>query len=266
MQRVFVPLLLLLFCVIFITCKKEYSYEGGGSPPPPSPLPPPAGPVTNSIFTLTGAPSDCQNFIPRGNYISDKALASSNSIDVHVNVTAIGNYTLTTDTIDGIWFSASGTFINTGDQIITLAGNGTPEFARNLLFTLRTANSACTFKLTVVNDEPLAIYVLESGPGNPNSCLQTISGNYHANMALSNSNSITIRVYVIYRGNFTIATNVVNGMIFSSTGRFTTIGSQDVILYGNGIPLSRGTYTLIPEIVGPHPLGGETCGVSITVN
>ena len=258
----FITSLLLLSCIVlFITCKKEYSYEGGGSPPPPPP-----GPVANGSFTLVGAPNDCQNFLTHGEYISGMPLINSHSVDVLVNVTAIGNYTLTTDTLDGIWFSGSGTFTGTGNQTITLAGNGIPEFARNLIFTVLGVGSTCTFKVTIANAGPLAIYVLESGFGNPSPCIQTISGTYNANTPLSNSNTVSVRVYVVYLGNFTIATNTVNGMTFSYTGRFTTIGAQDVILSGVGTPVSRGTYTLTPEIIGPHPLGGEACAFFIMVN
>ena len=257
----FITSLVLLSCfILFITCKKEYSYEGGGSPQPPP------GPVGNGSFTLVGSPNDCQNFIAKGNYIANTRLVRSNTVDIHVNVTAIGIYKLTTDTLDGIWFSASGTFTNTGDQTITLAGNGIPEFARNIIFTLLTGNSTCRFKVTVTNSEPLAIYVLESFFGNPNPCNHTIAGTYTSNTPLTNSNTISVRVYVTYAGNFTITTYPVNGMTFSYTGNFTTPGIQDVILYGTGTPVSRGIYTLTPEIVGPHPLGGQACAVSITVN
>jgi hypothetical protein len=257
----FITSLLLLSCFIFfVTCKKEYSYEGGGSPPPPP------GPVGNGTFTLAGSPNDCQNFIARGNYIANTRLVSSNTVDIHVNVIVAGNYTLTTDTLDGIWFSGSGTFTNTGDQTITLAGNGIAEFARNLIFTLLTGSSTCTFKVIVTNSEPLAIYVLESFFGNPNPCNHTIAGTYTSNTPLSISNTVSVRVYVTYRGNFTIATNTINGMMFSYSGIFTTNGFQDVILYGSGTPVSRGTFTLTPEIVGPHPLGGQACAVFITVN
>jgi hypothetical protein len=55
-------------------------------------------------------------------------------------------------------------------------------------------------------------------------------------------------------------------MMFSYTGVFSTTGSMDVILYGSGTPLTRGNFTFIPEIVGPHPLGGEACAFFIPVN
>jgi len=263
----FITSLLLLSCsIFFITCKKEYSYEGSGSPSLSPPPPPPPGPVAKASFTLVGAPNNCQNFLPHGVYAPGKPLESSHSVDIFVNVTAIGNYTLTTDTLDGIWFSASGTFTGTGNQTITLAGNGTPEFARNLLFTVLGVGSTCTFKITVANAGTLAVYVLDSGFGNPNPCFYTVSGTYSANSPLSSSNTVSVRVYVVHPDNFTISTNIVNGMIFSYTGRFTTIAAQDVILYGSGTPVNRGTYTFTSEIVGPHPIGGEACAFSITVN
>jgi hypothetical protein len=260
----FITSLLLLSCFIFfITCKKEYSYEGGGSStltPPPPPI------VGNASFTLTGAPNNCYDADVNGIYISGVRLSSANTVDINVNVTVIGNYSITTDTINGVWFSRSGTFTNTGNQIITLYGNGIPGFARNLIFTPLTGNSSCNFKVTIRDAEPLAVYVLESGSGNPNPCIETISGTYTTGNPLSNSNMVSIRVYVANKGNFTIATNTVNGMTFSYTGVFSTTGSMDVILYGSGTPLTRGNFTFIPEIVGPHPLGGQACAFFIQVN
>ena len=257
----FVTSFLLGFCLVFfITCKKEYSYEGSGSPP----LVP--TPVGNASFTLNGTPNNCQDPNVNGTYVSRVPLHSLNTVEIKVNVTVIGNYSLTTDTINGIWFSKTGTFTSTGNQIITLNANGTPEFAKNIIFTLLTRSSSCTFKLTIANPEPLAVYVLESGTGNPNPCIATISGTYTTGIPLNNSNTVSVRVHVVTHGNFTIATNTVNGMTFSYTGNFTSIGSQDVILEGSGTPVARGKYTLIPEIVGPHPIGGESCAFFITVN
>jgi hypothetical protein len=90
-------------------------------------------------------------------------------------------------------------------------------------------------------------------------------GNYSSNVALSNSNTVSIHVSVIALGNFTIATSTINGMMFSYTGTFTTLGAQIVALKGSGTPESPGTYSFIPQIVGPAPLGGQYCGFNVDV-
>ena len=113
----------------------------------------------------------------------------------------------------------------------------------------------------------MAVYVLESLPGNPNPCAPySVAGIYTTNVPLSNANKVTIRVFVSSPGNFTIATNKLEGMMFYYSGSFITPGSQDIILYGSGTPALGGIYTFMPEIVGPHPLGGQICAFNVTVN
>jgi hypothetical protein len=219
-----------------------------------------------AAYTLVGAPNTCQAFTTKGVYIAGTILNVANTVDVSVNVSSKGVYTLSTDTIDGISFSSTGTFTNTGIQTVTLSGNGTPVVPRNLTFTPQTGTSSCTFPLTVSNPEPLATYVLESGFGTPNPCTFTVQGSYTNNTALSSSNVVIIKTYVTVPGNFTIASDVVNGMMFSYTGTFSVTGPQFVSLQGTGTPLAAGVFTFIPAIVGPHPLGGQSCGFTITVN
>lgn len=223
-------------------------------------------PVLMAGYTLEGAPGNCTNANVKGNYVSMKPLTISNYVDVSVNVISAGAYTLTTDTIDGINFSASGAFTTTGIQTVTLTGSGTPVGPGNLVFTPINGASHCTFDITVVNPDPLATYVLESGFGNPSPCIHTVGGNYTVNTPLSNSNFISMRVYVTVPGNFTVATNNIDGIMFSFTGTFTTLGSQLLQLTGRGTPAASGTYSFIPQIVGPHPLGGQSCAVDILVN
>lgn len=224
-----------------------------------------ATPIKMADFTLAGASNECTNANVKGIYISGKALAISNYVDVSVNVISVGAYTLSTDTIDGISFSASGTFTSLGIQIVSLPGSGTPDVPRNLTFTPITGSSHCTFNVTVVNPDPLATYVLESGFGNPSPCIYTVSGIYTAGIPLSNSNFVTIHVFVTVIGNYTIATNTINGITFSYTGAFTTTGAQLAQLNGISTPVTPGTYSFIPQIVGPHPLGGQACAFDIPV-
>jgi len=209
---------------------------------------------------------DCQNINVNGSLISGTRFTVANSITLHITVTAIGAYSFTTDTLDGIYFSASGIVNSTGDMTLELAGYGTPEFARNLLFTIKDShNASCSIKVTVTDAQPLAVYVLESGFGNPSPCIYTVNGIYKANTPLNASNTVLMSVYVSYVGNFTVSTAAVNGMQFSYSGSFTTTGAQKITLQGSGTPTASGSAALLPEIVGPHPLGGQTCGFNIPV-
>jgi hypothetical protein len=183
-----------------------------------------------------------------------------------VNVTSVGDYSIATDTLDGISFSKSGTFSSTGIQQVVLDGTGVPDFPRNLLFTISAGISTCSFNLTVRTPEPLATYVLESNFGTPNPCNSyTVNGNYLSNTPLNNNNTVSIKVFVTIIGNFTIATNTTNGMTFSYTGAFISAGSQYVILQGDGMPAAQGIAEFRPEIVGPAPLGGNGCAFYVTV-
>jgi hypothetical protein len=219
-------------------------------------------PVIMGGFILAGAPNNCASPFINGSYVAGITLTNANTAVVQVNVTSVGAYTLKTDTIDGISFSKSGTFTTTGNQNVTLVGSGTPVVPENISFALSGAASDCRLQISVVNPEPLATYVLESGL---NICTHIVSGSYISNTSLNSSNTVSIRVYVTVIGNFTISTAAVNGMIFSYTGTFTTTGTQNVILKGTGTPVSPGTFTFTPKIVGPHPIGGETCDFDITV-
>jgi hypothetical protein len=223
-------------------------------------------PVVQANFILSGAPNACTTATVKGNYFPGVDLTASNTVTIDVDVSAVGAYTIKTDTIDGISFSASGTFTSTGSQTVILTGSGTPNTARNLTFTPRSGSSGCTFLIEVIPSGVLATYVLESGFGSPSPCIATFSGSYTAGTVLDNSNNVTIRVFVTVAGNFAIATDVVNGMIFTYSGNFTTTGLQFVTLQGSGSATTAGTFSFVPQIVGPHPLGGQSCGFNITVN
>ncbi|MEO5595228.1 MAG: hypothetical protein ABIR15_12015 [Chitinophagaceae bacterium] len=208
---------------------------------------------------------DCQSAEVNGRLLTGNKLTSVDNISININVTAAGAYSITTDTLDGIYFSASGTFSSTGKKSVTLNGFGAPDLARNLVFSLKDLSSVCTVKVTVTDPDPLAVYVLESGFGNPNPCIYTVSGGYTVNTPLTSSNTVRINVYVTAKGNFTISTATVSGIIFSYSGEFTTTGAQQVTLTGSGTPDTKGVLPFIPEIVGPHPLGGQNCAFYVPV-
>jgi hypothetical protein len=222
--------------------------------------------VKMAAFNLVGQPNTCATAILSGNYVAGVAMKTLNTVDIQVNIAGIGAFTITTDTLDGIYFSASGSFSNVGNQIVTLAANGTPDAARNLVFTPKADTDFCSFPLTILPPEPTAVYVLESGFGTASPCIYTVNGNYVTNTALNNFNTVVMSVYVASVGNCAIATNTVNGMTFTFSGVFTSSGTQKVTLVGNGTPLNKGSFALSPQIIGPHPLGGQVCGIVINVN
>jgi hypothetical protein len=219
-------------------------------------------------YSMPGAPNACTEALVNGNYINGTPLNSSNNIILKVNVKTIGNYVIRTLPINGISFADSGTFIKTGDQIVTLAGNGTPLQPDNLIFnpSPSSGNPVCGFQVTIVNRDPIAAYTFESGIDTSQSCVSTVSGTYSKNTPLSGSNNIRINVLVTALGNYTIATDLVNGMRFYHTGMFTIKGSQTVTLSGIGTPLVSGNSFFMPQIIGNQTGTGQSCRFTISVN
>src|SRR5436309_5880080 len=149
---------LLLFALLITKCTKEYSYEGG----------PPAS------FTLVGSPGECAEFKVNGSYFAVTPTDLNNTVEVNVDVAAIGTYSIVTDAADGISFSASGNFTDTGFQPVVLKCTGTPNATGTFTFTIPGGNG-CFFSITVV-DKPPADYVLS---GSPNDCQTPIfNGSY----------------------------------------------------------------------------------------
>lgn len=254
--------LLIASICLLSTCAKEYSYEGGNQSAPIGTIPQP-GPDTAS-FTLSGDPGQCTIALKAGSFIAGSS-NSTNSVTISVNVAKIGTYSITTDTLDQVYFAANGRFTRTGVQNVELKGYGTPYQALNLHFTPSKGSSKCGFDLSVLPPGSLATYVIESGYGNPNPCTYVVNGNYMHGSSLSSSNTVRISVTSTTLGSFAIATESVNGIRFYYSGTFTATGSQYVILQGNGTPLAPGTYSFSPTIVGPAPLGGQACAFTITV-
>ena len=81
---------------------------------------------SSAVSTLGGNGGNCAPFAIGGIYQQGILLNQTNTVQLQVTVVTPGNYTISTDTVNGISFTNSGTFNNTGLQIITLAGQGTP--------------------------------------------------------------------------------------------------------------------------------------------
>ncbi|PQA96890.1 hypothetical protein B0A69_02150 [Chryseobacterium shigense] len=64
---------------------------------------------------------DCNSIKVVGKYVTDKPLSSQTvHIEVPVKVTQLGSYSYTTNTVNGVTFTAQGTFVNLGPQTVNL--------------------------------------------------------------------------------------------------------------------------------------------------
>jgi len=108
----------------------------------------PAG-TAAAVFTLAGAAGACTTPTIQGTYTAGTILNATNKIIVSVDVTSLGDYTLHTIAVNGIFFSASGTFTATGVQTVTLSGTGTPLLAGVHNIAVSGAVAGCNFPLTV---------------------------------------------------------------------------------------------------------------------
>lgn len=107
-------------------------------------------PVTApSAFSLSGAPGNCTTAIVAGTYQNGTALTTGNTVTIEVNVTSIGGYTVSSNTVNGMTFTGSGTFTALGTQNIVLTGTGTPTAAGTFTFNPQVGTSGCTFDVVV---------------------------------------------------------------------------------------------------------------------
>lgn len=108
----------------------------------------PSGPAAQ--YSLVSSGGNCSNIQVHGTYFAGKALSQdTNTVTVQVNVTAIGAYTIGTNTVNGYSFSASGNFTTTGVQNVTLKGLGTPVATGTNSFLVTAGTSTCSFTVTV---------------------------------------------------------------------------------------------------------------------
>ena len=110
-------------------------------------------------FTFNGAPDSCITPIVSGNYIVGTVMNAADSVTVKVTVTTPGSYSVSTNSLNGILFLASGTFATSGQHIITLTGSGKPLNPGPFAFTPGTNGCKFTINFAAVTDCKECIYI-----------------------------------------------------------------------------------------------------------
>ena len=213
-----------LFIILFFSCQKEFSFEGDITLP-------------NTLGRSSGG--QCLPINVGGTYFAGKDLGHTNFIEVQVSVKMTGAYTISTQTVNGYSFQATGSFPDTGLVMVQLKGSGKPVSAGTDNFTVSLGNTSCSVSITV-QTPPIgpASYTLDGDPG---SCVDAnIQGVFMKDIILDTSNKADIKVNVITAGSYSISTNLVNGYSFSGSGFFTTTGPQTVTLKATGKPVAEG--------------------------
>jgi len=243
-------LLALSSLIILLSCQKETSFEGDNTPA--------EGALRSDLN------GDCTPKTVNGTYTAGTALVSSvNTITCEVNVTKTGPYVILTDTINGYYFSGTGTFTSLGSNTVTLRGSGTPFSAGVNNFIVSFDSTFCDIQVTVQGSGGgggggNAAYTLVAG-GTPSNCATAVvNGTYTQNAVLTASNTVNISVNVTTIGAYTI-TATGGGMTFSRTGIFTTTGNQSVVLTGTGTPTTSGANTI--TFAAPN----ASCSFTVTV-
>ena len=233
--------------VLVIGCAKELSFETGGSP--------------SSGSLQDDATGDCLPKSVNGVFEAGKALiAANNSITVSVDVTTTGTYTIYTDTVNGYYFRASGTFNTLGATVVTLRGNGTPFATGINNFVVTYGATSCDIQVPVLPSGAggPATYTLKPGTGG-NCSVVSVNGTYVQNAALNGSHTVQIDVDVTAIGTYNVSTTATNGMTFSGTGAFLATGPGVITLTGSGTPTTPGPNTI------PITVGATSCNFSVTV-
>jgi hypothetical protein len=235
MKRLVLYLVSALVVFQFLSCKKEKSYEA-------------PAPGHGSLLSVAG---DCLNKVVKGTYTVNKALSDTNFVQVSVRVTEKGTYSIsTTNVLNGYSFQGSGVFTDTGIVQVILKGSGVPSAAQTDRFTLLLDSSLCDFEVTVV----------PAGGSGGGSCNATVNGIYSKDVPLATGNTVTLQHNYATAGNYTVATDTINGYSFKKTVTVTAPGNQTITLDGSGTPAAAQTDNFTVKFGDAN-----TCGFPVTV-
>jgi hypothetical protein len=216
----------------------------------------PAGESTGTVQSTITA--NCTPATVHGLFKVDSVLTSDNYVDILVNVSAAGSFTIKTDTVNGYSFKKSGT-ITSGINTVRLYASGKPIATGVNNFTVFYGGTACSFSITVFGAGGgfgTALYTLGGSPG---SCsVSSINGNYVTGLPMTANNKVEMTVNVTTAGTYNIASTAANGVSFGATGTFNNPGIQNIFLTATGTPAVSGVFSY------PVTNGATNCDFLIT--
>lgn len=138
-KNVLIVFLAAFASLFFISCEKEYSCEGCGGVL-----------ITDAAtFSFNSGSAGCTGAVASGVFVAGTVVTTANTVLLNVMVDSVGTYTVSTNSVNGISFAATGFFTSSGPQTITLRAAGTPLTAGDFNFTIG-GTGGCSFTITVV--------------------------------------------------------------------------------------------------------------------
>ena len=209
--------------------------------------------VVAAVATYTNGTQNCGGALA-GSYAAGFDVTGSNTKSVTITVATAGSYSITTNTVNGVRFSASGVFTTTGVKTIVLNATGTATAAGSFNYTVTYATGvSCQFGVTYV-----APTVYSGGTQN---CGGVLAGTYNQSNPMNSANTKTVSVSAT-AGSYNISTDVQNGVSFSAQGTFASSGAQTIVLTASGTPTAAGTFTYTV----PFTTTGINCSFNVTYN
>ncbi len=222
-------LLLLTAGMIITSCQKELSAETG----------------TSKGALVKDAGGNCAPATPNGTFKKDTALTNNNYVDVQVNITEIGVYFITTDTVNGYSFKASGVTVLTGANTIRLIGVGKPLAVGTDNFKVKFDGSVCDFAINVLDANggggggtAVAAFTFGSTAG---TCTSTPNGVYAVGLLTNATNYVDLAITVQTAGTVNLST-AQNGVQFSINGTIPA-GATSIRLLASGTPTAAGSFS-----------------------
>ena len=136
----------ILFIIIFLTsgslffsCQKPFTLN------PPDP----AVPTSSGGGSIKDSTGNCLPISVYGTFFNGIIPGDTNYVQMEVNVSTTGSYSIQSDPQNGFQFSGSGSFTNTGANIITLKATGIPTAIATTYFSISFGGSTCTFSVIV---------------------------------------------------------------------------------------------------------------------
>jgi plastocyanin domain-containing protein len=232
--------------VIFSSCQKELSAETG-----------------SAIGTLAkDAAGDCSPIGVSGAYKKDTTLNATHFVDVQLDVTNIGIYIVSTDTVNGYYFRATGVTPLPGANSIRLVGFGKPLAVGTDVFTVKFGGTTCEFNVNVTlgtGGGTTAVFTFPNGAACTGA---SQTPNFFVGIPTNAAiNTMTIPVIVTQAGSYNFSTTSAGGLIFTGSGTLA-IGNQSIILGANGTPSApAGTINYTFNTTTP----ASSCGFDLTV-